>query len=288
MKRKARMTAGLAIASLTFALSVAQPGLAQAAGNDAKKDAAAAPAAPAAPAGKHLPEAKTQPEFDAYQAAVANTTGEALEKAADDFAQKFPASEIKVLVYKQAMQAYQNANNLDKIIDMGRKCLALDPDDPQVLANTAQALSDSARPTDIDKDQKNAEAEKYAQHALQTVDTNLVVNPGTPQEKVDEYKGYLRSTAYGSLGVIYYGKDTKEDYAKAEDYLRKSVDAFPSQPDPTAMLRLAIAMDKQGKYIDALAETDKVVAMTKEGTQTGDTARREQSRLQTKTKDLIK
>src|SRR5271168_1467252 len=79
---------------------------------DQKKDAPAA-------TGKHLPQAKTQPEFDAYQAAMASTTPEATEKAADDFAVKYPTSEIKILIYKQAMQLYQSANNADKIVDMG-------------------------------------------------------------------------------------------------------------------------------------------------------------------------
>ena len=174
--------------------------------------------------------------------------------------------------------------NSDKLSESCSSSLAIDPDDPQVLANTAQALTDHPNPTDADK----AEAEQDAEKALQTVDTDLIVNPGTPQEKVNEYKGFLRSTAFGSLGILYYTKDTKEGYAKAEEYLRKSIDAVPSQPDPVTMLRLAIAMDKQDKYTEALEETNKVVAMTKAGTSNGDTARREQSRLQTLTKDLIK
>jgi tetratricopeptide (TPR) repeat protein len=250
-----------------------------------KKEAQAAPSP--AP-GKHLPEAKTQPEFDAYAAAMASTTPEALEKAADDFATKFPASEIKILLYKQAMRLYQNANNAEKTIDAGRKCLAVDGDDPEALVDIAQSLAERTRDTDLDKEQKYAEAQKYAEKALQTIDTDLVANPGTPQDKIDQFKGFLRSTAYGVLGIIYYSKDTKENYGKAEDYLRKSIAALPSQPDPVSMLRLSIALDKQGKYTDALTEVDKVVEMTKEGTPVGDPARREQSRLRTLTKDLIR
>lgn len=281
MKRTGILGLALILISMSISLSAPLSTWAQDQSKDPKKDAPAA-------TGKHLPQAKTQPEFDAYQAAMASTTPEATEKAADDFAVKYPTSEIKILIYKQAMQLYQSANNADKIVDMGRKCLTFDADDPQVLANISQALTDHTNPTDLDKDQKYAEAQKDAEKALQTMDTDLLFNPGTPQEKIDEYKSILRSTAYGSLGIIYYSKDTKEGYAKAEDYLRKSIDAFPAQPDPVTMLRLAIALDKQEKYPDALTEVNKVVAMTKEGTSTGDTARREQSRLQSLTKDLIK
>src|SRR5882762_5298912 len=56
--------------------------------------------ATAAPAGKRPPQAKTQPEFDAYKLAAASTDAAALEKASDDFATKFPDSELRVLLYK--------------------------------------------------------------------------------------------------------------------------------------------------------------------------------------------
>ena len=54
----------------------------------------------AAPQGKRPPAAKTQPEFDAYKAAIALTDAAAEEKAADDFATKFPDSELRVVLYK--------------------------------------------------------------------------------------------------------------------------------------------------------------------------------------------
>ena len=262
MKRPAILMALLAFVSMSFALSV----LAQDASKDQKKDQksdAQAATTPAPAPGKHRPEAKTQPEFDAYSAAIVSATPEAMEKAAEDFATKFPASEIKILLYKRAMQLYQLANNADKTIDLGRKCLTLDGDDPEALVDVAQSLAERTRDTDLDKEQKYAEAQKDAEKALQTVDTDLIVNAGTTQDKIDQYKSYLRSTAYGSLGIIYYSKDTKDDYGKAEDYLRKSIAALPSQPDLVTMLRLSIALDKQGKYTDALTEVNKLVEMTK-------------------------
>ena len=55
------------------------------------------------PAGKRPPQAKTQAEFDAYKVAAADTDPAALEKAADDFAAKFPDSELRILLYRNAM-----------------------------------------------------------------------------------------------------------------------------------------------------------------------------------------
>ena len=64
-------------------------------------------AAPAATEGKRPPQAKTQPEFDAYKAASENKDNAALEKASDDFATKFPDSELRIILYKTAMRGYQ-------------------------------------------------------------------------------------------------------------------------------------------------------------------------------------
>src|SRR5438876_7625110 len=150
----------------------------------------------ATPQGKRPPQAKTQPEYEAFNAAVANTTDPAtVEKAADDFAAKYPDSELRVLLYEAAMQSYQSANNADKMMDMGRKVLKLDPDMPEALEGVAQVLAERTRDTDLDKDQRWDESTKLAQHALETIN-DVAVPAGTTQDKVDAYKGFLRSNAY--------------------------------------------------------------------------------------------
>ena len=236
--------------------------------------------APAQPAAKRPPQAKTQAEFDAYKTASADTNdAAAMEKAADDFATKFPDSELRILLYRTAMHSYQTSNNADKMLEMGRKVLKLDPDDPEALVGVAQVLAERTRESDLDKDQRLDEGTKLAQHAVQTADTDITVPPGTPQEKVDAYKGFLRSNAYYVLGTIQY---TREKYADAEGYFRKSLDAFPSQPDALAVLRLALSLDKQEKYPEALKFANQAVQMT-EGNQGNPTlanlARNERDRL---------
>ncbi|HZR57388.1 MAG TPA: hypothetical protein VFA74_10980 [Terriglobales bacterium] len=232
----------------------------------------------AAPQGKRPPQAKTQPEFDAYNAAIANIKDPAaMEKAADDFAAKFPTSDLRVLLYRACMNSYQSANNADKMMEMGRKILTLDPNDPEAALGVAQVLAERTRDTDLDKDQRYAEASKMAEHALETIDTDVAAPAGTPPEKLEAYKRYLKSTAYAVLGTIQFDQ---EKFADAEGTLRKAIDADPSQPDPVAMLRLALALDKQDKYPEALQEATKVVAITQESTNIGSTARKEQDRLQ--------
>lgn len=233
-------------------------------------------AAAALPQGKRPPQAKTQPEFDAYNAVASQKDPAALEKAADDFAAKFPESELRALLYKASMRGYQNANNGDKMAEMAQKLLKLDPDDPEALIASAEVIAERTRSTDLDKDQRFDQATKYAQHALETVETDVAIPAGTPQNQVDAYKGLLRSTAYSVLGTIQYDQ---EKYADSEGYFRKSIDAYPSQPDPVVLLRLALALDKQTKYADALKEANRAVELTQEGTAAGTTARHERDRL---------
>jgi tetratricopeptide (TPR) repeat protein len=237
-------------------------------------------AAPAtAPAAKRPPQTKTQPEFDAWKAAAASPDPATMEKAADDFATKFPDSEVRVLLYKNTMRLYQNANNADKAEAMGRKVLSFDPDDPEALVTVAEVVAEKTRDTDIDKDQRYAEAITMAQKATQTVNTDIQVPAGTPQEKIDAYKGLLLSQAYSIIGTIEF---KKENYAAAEADLQKSIDAYPIDPDKVVILRLALALDKQQKYPEALKVANRAVELTQkeETSVVGSAARRERDRLQ--------
>lgn len=260
---------------------------AQTSGQPAQQTAPAAGAA--APAAKRPPQAKTQPEFDAYKTAAASTDGPAMEKAAEDFANKFPDSELRVLIYKNTMRLYQNANNAEKTEAMGRKVVALDGDDPEALVTVAEVIAERTHDTDIDKDQRFAEAITMAQKATTTVDTDIQVPTGTPQDKIDAYKGLLRSNAYSIIGTIEFKKD---NYPAAQENLQKSIDAFPSNPDPVVVLRLALTLDKEATalpagdkqqklYGDALKVASRAVEMTQDNTAIGTPARHERDRLQT-------
>jgi tetratricopeptide (TPR) repeat protein len=211
-----------------------------------------------APTGKRPPQAKTQPEFDAYKTAAALTDPAAQEKAADDFAAKFADSELRAVLYKSAMHGYQQTNN-----------------DPEALLGVAQVLAERTRDTDLDKDQRLAEAKKDAQRALSTVETDIPT-AGQPPDRIEAYKSFLRSEAYAILGTLEYNAKA---WPEAEGDLRKSIDAFPQQVDPIAVLRLSIALDNQKRYPEALKYASQAVELTKEGTNAGAAARAEKDRL---------
>lgn len=240
----------------------------------AQPPAPASGSPPAAPAGKQPPKAKSQEELNAYTAAGSITDPAALEKAADDFAAKFPDSELSPVLYRTVIRTYQAANNKDKVLEMGEKLLKSDPDDSEALVDVAQVLTERTRDSDVDKDQILARAMQCAQHALETVDHD--VPPGLTGAQEDIFKALTRSNAYSVIGTLQFNAGK---FPEAEGSFRKSIDAFAAQPDPVVMLRLAMALDKEGKYPEALKEADQAVALTQDGTPVGVLARREHDRL---------
>jgi tetratricopeptide (TPR) repeat protein len=276
MKRAAMVVAVLVVTVLGVSVrSLGQSSDKPAAQSAPAGQSAATPAA--APQGKRPPAAKTQPEFAAYNAAKALTDPAAVEKAADDFAVKFPDSELRPILYSAAMNLYQQANNADKMMDMAKKVLTYDADSPEALLGVAQVLAERTRDTDLDKDQRLAEAKKDAERALVTVDTDIPT-AGIAQDRVDAYKGYLKSVAYAILGTLSFNA---KNWPDAEANLRKSIDALPQQPDPIAIFRLAVALDMQNKVPEAMKYADQAVDLTKDrpDSAAGKAARDEKDRL---------
>ena len=273
MKRAAIVVAVLTMCAWSFGQSTDKP----AAQNPPAGQAAQPAGQASAPAGKRPPKVNSQEEFNAYKTAAALTDGAALEKGSDDFAAKYPESELRPLLYRSAMQRYQLVNNSDKMLEMAKKVLALDPDDPEALVGVSQVLAERTRDTDLDRDQRLAESRKDAERALQTVDTDIP-SSGYPPEQLTAYKGYLRSEAYAVLGKL--SSDAK-NWPDAESNLRKSIEAFPQQVDSIAVLRLAVALDMQNRIPEALKYADQAVELTKDRPDSGagKAARDEKDRL---------
>jgi len=248
---------------------------AQPSGSASLQPTAGAQAAPA-PAGPHAPQAKTQEEFKAFQDAATIPDPAAMEKAADDFAAKFPQSELKPILYQRLMSMYQNSNNTEKTLDFGHKVLQMDPNNAAALVTVAQVLSNRTRDTDLDKDERWTEATKAANHALELIDSGAGIPPGTPPDRVPMFKNLVKSMAYASLGTVEFNK---KNFPEAEKQLRQSVEVTGIQQDPVSWLQLSLALDRQNKYTEALEAANKCVQIA-QGHPAGTYCQQEQARLQ--------
>ena len=229
-------------------------------------------------AGKHVPQAKTHPEFNDYNTAYAIAGGAASEKAADEFAAKYPESELKAYLFAKAMHEYQNENNPGKMLSVGEKVLQLDPDNSIALVLTATVLADSLNDAEPDRQAKITRARKNATHALETVDSGFVPPANATPEQVTAYKGTLQSMAHSALGII--ALKTGDD-ATAENELKLSTNQ--SQPDPYLWYHLALAQDHQKKYPEALVSINHALQVIGANADLAELARGEQKRLQTLT-----
>jgi tetratricopeptide (TPR) repeat protein len=232
---------------------------------------------PSLPAGtKRPPQATSPDEYAAYKALIAQQNPATAEQAAKDFDSKFPKSELRPLLYYSLMHSYQEANNAAKAVEMGRKAVQLDPDNPLELLELANVIAEGTRETDVDRDQRYAEVAKLVRHGQAMMDSSLVVTPGTPPEKVQQLKQFLTAMAAATLGLVDFNH---QNYAVAEPNLRKAVQLNTMQPDPWVYLRLAIALDHLNRYAEALQAANKVLELTPNGV-TAELAHREKDRLQ--------
>lgn len=209
-----------------------------------------------APTGKRQPQAKTQEEFKAYQDAAAKPDPAAMEQAANAFAQQFPDSELRAPLYQNLMLQYQNANNGDKTIEVGRKVIQHDPDNPVALVTVAQILANRTRETDLDKEERLAEAKKHASHAVELMNSGQGIPAGYPADKSETYKSTVLAMGYAALGQADF---VNNNFAGAEQSLRKSTSFTGIQPDPISYFQLSLALDRQGKYADAMQAAQKCI-----------------------------
>jgi hypothetical protein len=240
------------------------------------------------PAGKRPPQAKTQQEYKDYNTDYALSGGAAVEKAADDFAAKYPQSELREYLYSKAMHEYQNENNPGKMLAMGEKVLALDADNSIALVLTATVLADSLSDADQDREQKIAEIKKNSSRALETVDTGFTAPANATPEQIAAYKSTLQSMARSALGIM----DLKtNDDAGAEKELHAAADLNKSQPDPYIWYHLALAQDhlatgmadkqeQQKKYVEALSSVNQALQYTGSNADLAKLAQGEHERLQ--------
>jgi tetratricopeptide (TPR) repeat protein len=227
-------------------------------------------------AGGHtMPQAKTQDEYKAYQDAASKTDAAQMEAAADAFAAKYPNSDLKAALYIRTMNMYGQANNTEKVIAMGRKAIAADPSNPVPLVQVGSALVESTRDTDMDRDQRLAEAAKDAQGAIDNIN-NLLVPPDAPADKVAGVKASILSMAYDTLGMV---NMNKKDFAAAEQEFLKAVDATKAQPEAVVYLRLSVAQDQLKEYPQALDSATKAEQYAPAGSAAQNLAKQQQDRL---------
>ncbi len=211
-----------------------------------------------AQASRRLPEAKSRQEYQDYIAATAIAEGAALEKTADDFAAKYSTSELRSYLYSRSLHQYQNEDNPVKMLEVADKVLALDPDNSVALATSALVLADSLTASDPARDQKIWLIRHNCDHALETVDSSLVLAPGVTAQDVAAYKALLGARVHSALGIMELKTGNDRE---AEDDLKMAAGMNRVRGDASVYYHLALAQDHQKKYAEAVDSAEQALQL---------------------------
>jgi tetratricopeptide (TPR) repeat protein len=214
--------------------------------------------APGNPSRVGPPHAKSQQELDDYRAADAAAGGEGLERAAVGFSARYRQSELSQYLFAKAMLQYQAENNPARMLAMGEKVLALDPNHSLALVLTATALADNLGPSDSDRDHQIAEIKRNAGRALETIGSHYVPPAAATPRQAELYRETLQSMAHAALGIM---RLKTGDYADAEKDLKAAADLSKSKPDPYIWYHLALAQDHRKRYPAALNSVEQALQL---------------------------
>jgi len=238
--------------------------------------------------GQRKVQAKTKPEYDGFKAADAATADPDVAKAeaaVKDFEGKFPQSDLISILYDKLMKRYQQAGNAEKVLEMGRKEIALDPTSVPALLTVATTLAETTHETDLDWAKNYAEVLGDSNQALSLINSGQFSAPQLSPEQMNA----VRSMAYAAIGSIEFTKsgDASGDPAEqakhnaaAEAALRQATTLNTVTPEAALWLRLAVTLDHEKKYPEAISAANRAAELSANEPNILALAKQEQTRLQ--------
>jgi tetratricopeptide (TPR) repeat protein len=202
------------------------------------------------------PRPKSQKEVDALQAMFKATTPDAQIAAAEDLLNNFADTDFKSLALYMEADDYSRKNQYDKSIVYGERALEVDPQNYQAMLLLARQYAAHTSENDLDKEEKLNKATKYANDAMAAIGSATKPNPQISDAQWDTAKKDYNAQAHEALGMI---ADARKKYDVAANEYKTALDG-EATPDPATMVRYAVVQEHQGKYDDAIATLDKVIA----------------------------
>ncbi len=203
------------------------------------------------------PKPPSPEEVKALQAIVNTKTVETRVAAVDSFVKSFPTSDYRSFAFTSAAEAYEASGDTAKAIIYYQQALEADPKDYNSMLMLAAETARTTREFDLDKDEKLAKAEKYANDGMALIPNAAKPNPQLTDEQWQGLKKDDMARGHEALGLIAMARK-KYDAAAAEfDTATKTA----NEPQPATFIRLGGAYTNAGKPDQAIAVLDKVLAM---------------------------
>lgn len=202
------------------------------------------------------PTPKSQKEVDALNAMFKAPPGQQQIAAAEALLDNFADTEFKSLALFLEADSYQRMGQFEKSIVFGERSLEADPKNFQAMLLLARQYAAHTNENDLDKEEKLTKATKYANDAIPVIDNAPKPNAALPDAQWAEAKKDYIGQAHEALGMI---ADVRKKYDVAATEYKTSIDGS-STPDPATMVRYAVAEEHLGKFDEAIATLDKVIA----------------------------
>ncbi len=219
----------------------------------------------------------TREEAEAFQAIRNELDPDRAVQLVSEFEKKYPASSLMSFVLTFAIGAYQQKGDVPHAIEYGEKSLKLNPDNLLGLIMMAELLPQPQvlRASEMDKEKKLTDAEKYANRGLQLIEQanhpQFGKQAGETDEQYKKRKDALSSGLHASLGLIHLQRSQlalqgpdHEELAKAEQEYKSAV-TLTDRPDPSQYYRLGEAFAQDNKADEAIVAFSKASELS-EGT----------------------
>jgi tetratricopeptide (TPR) repeat protein len=208
---------------------------------------------------KKGPMAKSQAELQAVQAvftAAQANNPDGIITAAENLLSKFKDTDFKDTVLFMEAQAYGAKGDKEKVQIYAERALAANPNNYQAALLLADMTVQGTREHDLDKDEKLARADKYANQAITAVTAAEKPNPNLTDQQWADFKKDMIAQANDALGMADLDR---KNYDKAITELKSAVEGA-AHPEPAFEVRLASAYQSAGKNDEAIALAEKVMA----------------------------
>jgi tetratricopeptide (TPR) repeat protein len=220
------------------------------------KDKGSAQPANQAAAAPKGPAPKSAEELKALQAlfGAAGKPDEVIA-AAETVLEKFPNSDFKDTVLFLEADAYRQKGDKEKAQIFAERTLAANPKYFQADLMLAEGIVQGTREHDLDRDDKLAKADKYANDAITSVNAATKPNPQLTDPQWEELKKDFIAQAHDALGMSAI-QSKKWDVAITE---LKTASEGAAHPEPAYLVRPASAYQGSGKNDEAIAIAEKVM-----------------------------
>jgi tetratricopeptide (TPR) repeat protein len=203
------------------------------------------------------PKPKSKAEVEALQAMFGAQNPDARIAACENVLTKFADTEFKSTVLYFEAFSYEQKGDYEHAVIFGERTLEADPKHFEAMLLLAREIAQHTKEFDLDKEDKLAKVDKYAKGALDLIKDAQKPRADIADEQWAAAKKDYESEAHEALGIAAMVRK-KPDVAETEF---KAALGDAAKPDPGIMVRLGMAYSQAGKYDDAIAMFDKVMAM---------------------------